>query len=136
MKHHVGILGVLLCGAIALGAAACSDDGPAGPGEPRLAFDITAPRVIEADKALVEVLVTISQSARVVYPLRVRFEKANVGQPFILEGERVLANSSETRTTLRIPVTQDPRIRVTVTESGTTGLSVSKTIQIDVLEFP
>lgn len=137
MRQSVWVLSALLCGAIALGAAAaCSDDGPAGPGEPQLAFTITAPREIADDKALVEVIVQIDAVSDIEYPLRVRFEKANAGQPFLLEGEKILATSAESRTTLRIPVTQDPRIRVTVTESSATGFSVSKTIQIDVLDFP
>ncbi|MGH7573482.1 MAG: hypothetical protein ACREMK_16815 [Gemmatimonadota bacterium] len=114
--------------------AGCSDeDGPTGPVAPFLDFQIQIPREIES-KSMVEVLVTVTAS-RVEFPLEVKIEKANAGQPFLLEGTARLFGSDRTVSFVTVP-RQDPRYRFTVTESGVRALSVQKIVSVEVLDFP
>lgn len=118
----------------ALTAAACSDDGPAGPSSPSISFAITAPTEIPT-KGVVDVSVRILTASRVTYPLVVVFEKQNVGEEWFEAGRFILQSGSQLATA-RVPVLYDPRVRVTVSESSATEFSVSKTIAIDVIDFP
>ena len=123
---------LLLAGGVAL--AGCADDGPSGPNQPALNFDIQAPREIES-KAMVELLVTITTAERVEFPLRVELAKANLGEEFFVEGARQLNVGEQVASFLSVPG-RDPRFRVTVTEAGERALSVSKTVFVDVIDFP
>lgn len=116
------------------GLAACSDDGPSGPGSPSIDFAVTAPIEV-ASKAVIDVNVEIVRASGVQYPLVVVFEKANTGEPFFEVGSFFL-QSGDRIAVARVPVLLDPRVRVTVRESSPAELSVSKTIAIDVLDFP
>ena len=117
----------------ALIAAACSD-GVAGPSGPRISFTVAAPAQVEA-KAVVDVEVRITEASRVERPLVVSFEKANAGEPFFGVASFIL-REGEHVAVARIPVLLDPRVRVTVRESSPAEFTVSKTIAIDVVDFP
>jgi hypothetical protein len=90
--------------------------------------------VIET-KTTVDLVVTVTIARAVEFPLEVRVEKANAGQPFFLEGTKQLPEGQRTVSFVAVP-RQDPQYRVTVTESGAEGLSVSKTVAVEVLDFP
>jgi len=117
----------------ALAALACSN-GPAGPGEPQISFTVTAPTEVSS-KAVVDVETNVIVARGVQFPLTVTFEKANAGESFLEVGSYVLGEG-ERIAVARIPVLLDPEIRVTVRESSAARFSVSKTIQIDVVDFP
>ena len=112
----------------------CSDDGPSGPGETGIDFAIQAPDAVES-KAIVDIVVTITRATRVEFPLRVELEKANLGEGFFGEGSFSLSEGERVASFIAVPG-RDPRFRVTVTESGDLPISVSKTIFVDVLDFP
>lgn len=112
----------------------CSDDGPSGPGGTGLDFAIQAPEAVES-KARVDIVVTITRATRIEFPLRVELEKANLGEPFLSQGAFSLNEGQRMASFVAIPG-RDPRFRVTVTESGELPISVSKTIFVDVLDFP
>lgn len=116
--------------------AGCSRDSvPTGPvGPPALDIQVQIPREIRT-KSTVELLVTVITARGVEFPLEVRVEKANAGQPFILEGTQLLFEGERTASFVAVP-RQDPRYRVTVTESGDQALSVQKTVSVEVLDFP
>lgn len=118
----------------ALSVVACSGDGPAGPASPGIDFAVTAPSEI-ASKTVVDINVQIVRATGVQYPLVVVFEKANVGEPFF-EVASYLLQSGDRIAVARVPIFLDPRVRITVRESSPAELSVSKTIAIDVLDFP
>ncbi len=117
----------------ALVTAACNG-GPAGPGEPQIDFTVTAPTTVNT-KRVVDVEARITSAQGVQFPLMVVFEKANVGEPFFQVASYQLQGNQRTAVA-GIPVLSDPRIRVTVRESSAAEISVSKTIQVDVLDFP
>jgi hypothetical protein len=112
----------------------CSDDGPSAPRGTDLDFVIQAPQVVES-KANVDIVVTITRSETVEFPLRVVLEKANLGEAFLGQGTLSLNEGERIASFVAVPG-RDPRFRVTVTESGELPVSVSKTIFVDVLDFP
>lgn len=127
---------VALAGLCAL-VVACGDDdgGPAGLQAPGIDFVIVAPTELPT-KATVDVEIQITEARAVQFPLAVEVDKANVGEEFIRVGGFIMLDEDDRRFVARVPVLMDPRIRVTVSESGVRALSVSKTIAIDVLDFP
>lgn len=116
------------------GAVACSADGPFAALR-TFDFDLVAPEQIP-NKRVVTIEARITRLGRAQYPLTVAFEKANVGEDFYGSGEVTLRSPGERVAQMRIPILADPMIRVTVRESSDAGLSVSKTVRIDVLNFP
>ena len=122
----------LMCAAAVF--AGCDDD-PSGPGGPGLDFVLTAPDAVDS-KARVEITVLITRAEGVEYPLTVTFEKANAGEAFIQEGLFILPTPNDVRAMISPALRQDPRIRATVTESSPQAISVSKTVFIDVTDFP
>lgn len=116
-------------------AFACSDDVSPLAGGSRIEFEILAPAELPA-KGVVDVETRVLLAQGVEYPLEITYEKANVGGPFLVEGAQSIASAATTRVSLRVPVFEDPQIRVTVRESSAQGLTVSKTVRVDVLEFP
>ncbi len=115
---------------------ACSDDGgPSGPIEPSIEFQVTAPSSV-GSKAQIDILVRIIQAVNVTYPLTVIFEKANAGEGFNIESRNPLFTPEMDRVTVSSPAGRDPRYRVTVVESGPREFSVSRTISVDVIDFP
>lgn len=126
---------ILLAGAWIALAGCDGEGGPAAPaGPPALDFQVQIPREIET-KSTVELLVTVTTARGVEYPLEVRVEKANAGQPFLLEGVRLLAEGETVATFVAVP-RQDPQYRVTLTEAGPRALFVQKTVSVEVLDFP
>ncbi len=117
----------------ALAATACSD-GPAGLPDPDISFTVTAPTEVNS-KSVVDVETRITSASRVQHPLVVVFEKANAGESFFQVASYIL-QESERVAVARIPVLSDPRIRITVRESSPAEFTVSKTIQINVVDFP
>lgn len=130
---------LMFAGGLGLGVLfliGCSDEGPSGPVEPRIEFQITAPAQVES-KATIEIAVRIVAAEGVEYPLMVMFEKANSGEGFNVESEIPLFTPEQDRVTLQSPAGRDPRYRITVTESGPAAFSVSRTIgPVDVVDFP
>jgi hypothetical protein len=118
---------------VGLLATACSDD-PTGVAQPNIRFSITAPTQV-ATKTVIDVEARITEVTRVQVPLVVIFEKANVNEPFFEVG-RFILTGDQRLAVARVPVLMDPRIRITVRESGPAELSVSQTVQVDVLDFP
>ncbi|MGH7550974.1 MAG: hypothetical protein ACREMD_02300 [Gemmatimonadota bacterium] len=125
---------LMLAGAWVALAGCSGKDGPTGPVAPFLDFQIQAPREIET-KTTVEVLVTVTSARAVEFPLEVQIEKANAGQPFLLEGVARLFEGESTVAFVTVP-RQDPRYRLTVTESGERGLFIQKIVSVEVLDFP
>ena len=123
---------LLACGWAVL--LSCSDDGPSGPAERGLDFAIRAPQTVES-KARVDIVVTITRAGGVEFPLRVELEKANLGEDFFGQGAFSLNEGQRVASFIAIPG-RDPRFRVTVTEAGEFPISVSRTIFVDVLDFP
>jgi hypothetical protein len=117
----------------ALAAAACSD-GPVGVGDPAISFTVNAPTEVDT-KSVIDVEAQITTAARVQTPLTVVFEKANAGEPFFQVASYILQDR-ERIAIAKIPVLADPRIRITVRESSPAEFTVSKTIQVDVVDFP
>lgn len=114
---------------------ACSDDASPLAAGSRIEFEILAPAELPA-KGVVDVETRILLAQGVIYPLEITYEKANVGGPFLVEGVQTIESAATSRVTLRVPVFMDPQIRVTVRESSAQRLTVSKTVRVDVLEFP
>ena len=112
----------------------CSDDGPSGPVGTGLDFAIQAPTTV-ASKSRVDIVVTITKASGVEFPLRVELEKANRGEAFFGQGAFSLSEGQRVATFIAVPG-RDPRFRVTVSEAGEVPISVSKTIFVDVLDFP
>lgn len=128
MKATIGlaVLGMLFL-------AACGSD-PSGPSTPGIDFSVSAPVELPT-KSRVDVVVTITRAQGVVFPLLVEFEKKNVGQPFNRQGLFVLSEQDR-QIAMAVVLRMDPLVRVTVTDSGTPALSVTKTVAVDVLDFP
>ena len=112
----------------------CSDGGPIAPHQ-SFDFTIVAPTQI-GSKAVVEIEARITDLDQAVYPLTFRFEKANAGQDFVVVAEIVLHAPEARVARAAIPILMDPQIRVTGRESSDRHITVSKTVQIDVLDFP
>jgi hypothetical protein len=121
--------------ALAAATLACSDDGPLGSGREVFDFTVVAPNQI-ATKMVVEIEARIVDVDAAVYPMTFVFEKANAGEDFLGAGQVVLTAPSQRSARLSIPVLKDPRIRVTARESSVREVTVSKTVRIDVLDFP
>ncbi|HUP00630.1 MAG TPA: hypothetical protein VM737_03795 [Gemmatimonadota bacterium] len=121
---------------LAVLAAGCDGERtPAGPiPPPRLEFTILAPPEIDTKK-VVEVIVRIDVAQSVDFPLRVEVEKANVGEDFFGAGTLAVQSEAQKTVTFPIPIAMDPTLRVTVTESGAGGISVTQTVAIDVLDY-
>ncbi len=118
-----------------LAGAACSDDtSPLAAGS-RIEFSINAPDELPV-KGVVDVETRILLAQGVEYPLEVTYEKANAGEPFLVVGGLTIASAETSRVSMQVPVFEDPEIRVTVRESSAQGLTVSKSVRVDVLEFP
>ena len=130
MRRH----GFVLVAAAALAAVGCSES-PTGPSGVGLDFQIFAPATLPT-KAVVDVETRIAGSERIEYPLLVTYEKANVGESFVVVGTQTIADARTRSVAMRVPLFEDPRIRVTVTEASSRAVSVSKTVQVDVLDFP
>lgn len=113
----------------------CADDGPVGAdGPPVLDFAIQAPTEIET-KSMIEIHVSITRARNVEYPLTVRLEKANRGDPFFVEGMHRLEAGARSVAFRAVPG-RDPDFRITVTESSALALSVQRTFTVEVLDFP
>lgn len=126
---------LMLAGAWVALPGCSGEEGPAGPvGPPELDFQIQVPREIRS-KSTVELRVTVTSARGVEFPLEVRLEKANAGEPFLLEGQRLLFVGESATSFVAVP-RQDPQYRVTVTESGDRALSVQKIVAVEVLDFP
>lgn len=130
MKATIGLAVLGLC----LTAACGDDSSPAAVGTPLLDFSLSVPQQVDS-KAQVEIRVSILQARNVQYPLRVEIEKANVGEAFIREGLFFLDETDRTVVVTRA-LRKDPQIRATVSEASPLALTVSKTVAIDVLDFP
>lgn len=128
-----------LTAAVCAGAAlfGCDDEGPTGPLTPRLDFTISVPEEIPT-KQTTDIEVRILDTRLIEYPLSIVFEKQNLDEAFVGAGQLILFNESErTATLLSVPIAEDPRFRVTITESSDRAFSVSQTTdRIDVLDFP
>ncbi|MFN2420680.1 MAG: hypothetical protein ABR527_04795 [Gemmatimonadota bacterium] len=120
--------------ALAAATFACSD-GPLASEREVFDFTVVAPNQIE-NKKVVAIEARIVDIDEAVYPLTFVFEKANVGEEFLGEGQVVLTSRSQRVARLSIPILKDPRIRVTARESSVREVTVSKTVRIDVLDFP
>ena len=131
MKHTVWFLGLVV------GIAACADDGgPAGPAEKALSFSLSAPSSVPT-KQDVELEIRVTQAALVNYPLTVTFEEANVDQPYALVATVLLRKPEDTIARVSEEAARDPLYRVTICEAGMAAkLCASKTVQVDVLDFP
>jgi hypothetical protein len=114
--------------------AACGSD-PTSPGEPGIDFNLSAPVELPT-KSKIDVVVTITRVRGVVFPLQVEIEKKNVGQSFKREGLFLLFDENDRQVAMPVVFRMDPLVRVIVTDSGAPALSVSKTVAVDVLDFP
>jgi hypothetical protein len=131
MKGVAWILG------LTMGIVACADDGdPAGPAEKALEFSLSAPTSVPTKQG-VELQIRITQAALVNYPLTVSFEEANQDQPYALVATVQLQKPEDTFARVAEEAARDPIYRVTICEAGLAArLCVSKTTQVDVLDFP
>ncbi len=125
-------LAVLALAAAALG---CSSDNPSAPAETALDFQIDVPHQIQT-KGVLDVETRITRANGIQYPLTVTYEKANVDEPFLKVGEVYINDASQSVTGVRVPILKDPQIRVTVSEASAAHLTVSKTVAVDVVDFP
>lgn len=131
-----GFLTTAVCAAGTL--LGCSDDqGPTGLITPRLDFTVTVPAEIPTKDDL-NIEVRILDTRLIEYPLTIDFEKQNLDEAFVGAGQLILFNEADrTATLLSVPIAEDPRFRVTITESSDRAFSVSQTTdRIDVLDFP
>ena len=119
------------------GMTACADGkGPAAPAEKDLAFSFSLPGSIPT-KQLVELEIRVTRASLVQYPLTVTFEEAIGDWPYALVATVVLHEPEDTIARISEDAARDPLYRVTVCETGpATRLCVSKTAQVDVLDFP
>ncbi|HJU85999.1 MAG TPA: hypothetical protein VJ788_01350 [Gemmatimonadota bacterium] len=122
---------------LAVGAAACSDDGgPAGLEEKELAFTVSAPSTIPT-KQVVDLQAQVTRATRVDYPLTVTFEEANQNQTFAPVATLLLRKPEDTIAAISEDAARDPLYRVTICEAGQAArLCVERTVQVDVLDFP
>jgi hypothetical protein len=118
-----------------VGMAACEDDGTTGPAQKTLEFTLSAPSSVPT-KQVVELEARVTQAVLVNYPLTVTFEEANADDTFALVSTVQLLKPEDTVAAINEEAARDPLYRVTVSEAGGAPLRVSKTAQIDVLDFP
>jgi hypothetical protein len=118
-------------------SVACSgESGPAGPAEKALAFTLAAPTSVPT-KQVVEIEVRVTEARLVNYPLTVTFEEANLNEPYAVVASVLLQKPEDTLARIAEEAARDPLYRVTITEAGGAAvLSVSRTVQVDVLDFP
>lgn len=130
-----GFLTAAVCACAAL--FGCDDEGPTGLLTPRLDFTVLVPAEITTKDDL-DIEVRILDTRLVEYPLAIAFEKQNLDEAFVGAGQLILFDQNErTATLLSVPIAEDPRFRVTITESSDRAFSVSQTTdRIDVLDFP
>ena len=124
--------------AIALASVvACNGEGgPAGPAQKALAFTLAAPTSVPT-KQVVEIEVRVTEARLVNYPLTVTFEEANLNEPYTVVASMLLQKPEDTLARINEEAARDPLYRVTITEAGGAAvLSVSRTVQVDVLDFP
>lgn len=128
---RIGIL------ALIAGAAACADaGGPEGPAEKALAFALSAPGSVPTKQA-VELEIRVTRASLVHYPLTVTFEEANRSQPYTLVATVLLQKPEDEIARIFEDAARDPLYRVTICEAAPAArLCVSKTAQVDVLDFP
>ena len=122
---------------LSLAILACNDsDGPAGPAEKALDFTLQAPGSVPT-KQVLQIEVRVTQATLVNYPLTVTFEEANLDEPYAVIASVLLQKPEDTIARISEEAARDPLYRVTITEAGGAAvLSVSKTVQVDVLDFP
>lgn len=133
MKHARRTLAAI---ALTVAAACSGESGPAGPPEKALAFTVAAPSSVPT-KQVVEIEVRVTRAALVNYPLTVTFEEANLNEPYALVAAVQLQKPEDTLVRISEEAARDPLYRVTITEAGGAAvLSVSRTVQVDVLDFP
>jgi hypothetical protein len=129
-------LGALLIVVLMAGAACEDENGTTGPAEKELDFTLSAPSSVPT-KQQIEIEVHITRASLVNYPLTVTFEEANVDQPYAVVATVLLQKPEDTLARISEEAARDPLYRVTVSEAGQAAvLSVSKTLQVDVLDFP
>jgi hypothetical protein len=118
-------------------SVACSgESGPVGPAEKALAFTLAAPTSVPT-KQVVEIEVRVTEARLVNYPLTVTFEEANLNEPYAVVASVLLQKPEDTLARIAEEAARDPLYRVTITEAGGAAvLSVSRTVQVDVLDFP
>jgi hypothetical protein len=125
-------IGLAVLGMLFLAACGSDSTGPSGPG---IDFNLSAPTELPT-KSKIDIVVTITRARGVVFPLEVEIEKKNVGQSFKREGFFRLVDESDRQVAMPVTFRMDPLVRVTVTDSGAPALSVTKTVAVDVLDFP
>jgi hypothetical protein len=126
-----------LAAIVLMASIACSDEsGPAGPAEKALEFTLSAPSSVPT-KQVIEIEVRVTQAALVNYPLAVTFEEANLNEPYAVIASVLLQKPEDVLARISEEAARDPLYRVTITEAGGAAvLSVSRTVQVDVLDFP
>lgn len=129
------LTGCAMAIALAGVGSACADDTPTSSLLPELDFTITAVTQIP-DKGVIPVTVRLTKARFVRFPLTFVFEKENLDEPAVVSARRSIDEPADGEITLNIDVRKDPIIRVTLTEDGARGISVTKSVQIDVLTFP
>jgi hypothetical protein len=133
MKHASRALAAI----VLVSAVACSGGGgPAAPAQKALAFTLAAPTSVPT-KQVVEIEVRVTEARLVNYPLTVTFEEANLNEPYAVVASVLLQKPEDTLARIAEEAARDPLYRVTITEAGGAAvLSVSRTVQVDVLDFP
>jgi len=128
--------GTLVAIALTVAVACSGEGGPAGPPEKALAFTVAAPSSVPT-KQVVEIEVRVTRATLVNYPLTVTFEEANLNEPYALVAAVQLQKPEDTLVRISEEAARDPLYRVTITEAGGAAvLSVTRTVQVDVLDFP
>ena len=119
-----------------VGAAACDEDGTTAPAEKALEFTLAAPSSVPT-KQVIEIEARVTQAVLVNYPLTVTFEEANADDEFAVVASVLLQKPEDTVARINEEAARDPRYRVTISEARQAApLSASKTVQVDVLDFP
>lgn len=130
------VTGIGILALIAVVAACSNAAGPEGPAEKALAFALSAPGSVPTKQA-VELEIRVTRASLVHYPLTVTFEEANRSQPYTLVATVVLRNPGDMIARVFEDAARDPSYRVTICESAPAAkLCISKTAQVDVLDFP
>lgn len=133
MKHARRTLATI---ALASAVACNGGGGPAAPAQKALAFTLAAPSSVPT-KQVIEIEVRVTEARLVNYPLTVTFEEANLNEPYAVIASVLLQKPEDTLARIAEEAARDPLYRVTITEAGGAAvLSVSRTVQVDVLDFP